>query len=553
MKNKIILLIAVVSTMLGLNSCRDVEELFPSTARHGINGITASFVGDDSSENLFSSEIDYDKGIITVVFPYNYPLTSDNVLDKSKLSNMRVVANLDDNATVSPSLLYLDFTKENYITVTDQLKEKKAYKIVGEIRKSSECAIKNFEIPTAGLSGIIDENAKTISLISLENIGSQLANATLSHGATMQPDPSKNAINYDSEVKLKVTAQNGTNTAEYTVKKAIPNKKDFGMRAGSAKILWSKKLNSELGIAPLNVTGGIAVTNDYVVLNTRGINSIYLNRKTGETAGTLNLGAVVGNTVNFYNTCDDANNILLCNLGTATESYKIWKVKGVNASPELFIEWAGAQKIGRKLSVKGNLDGNAIITAPICDTGLKFARWQVVNGVLKSQTPDIIAITGIEGPSWSNFADVVYSDPNNINSDYFVAYYCKTYQFAWVNGTTNAVKSLAKALNQNWISNAADYCVFNKCGYAAQNSVNSFTWGSDDSVYLYDASSLSSFKDPIWSAQMGKYGGKDNAGANANGTGDIAIKVSDNGYYMYVYFMFTNGCVVCVQYDCIDI
>ena len=99
--------------------------------------------------------------------------------------------------------------------------------------------------------------------------------------------------------------------------------------------------------------------------------------------------------------------------------------------------------------------------------------------------------------------------------------------------------------------NAVDYAVFNKNAYVVHNTINSFTWGSDDSILLFDASSLNSISTPIWKAPIGTYGGKDNAGQNANGTGDVVLKVSDDGYYMHLYFMFTNGQVVCVQYDAI--
>jgi len=551
MKNKILSILAVASVLLGFNSCQDVENLTPSVSRNGINSITASFPNDESSENSFTSEIDTVNGVVTIVFPYNYPRTSETVLTMSNLTNMRVVANLDDNVTISPAILYMDFTKENNITVTDQSKNKKAYKVVAEIRKSAECAITDFQLKSLGLTGVIDEANKAISLISIDAIGSALATATISHGATMSPDPTATALNYDNEQKITVTAQNGTTNAVYTVKKAVPSKIDLGFRAGSAKILWSKKLNSELGISVLNITTGIAATKDYVVVNTRGYNSIYLDRKTGEIAGTVDLAGNVGNLINFYNTCDDNNNILMCNLSPGAGAFKIWKIKGVTGTPEPFIEWNGGLAMGRKISVKGSIDGNAIITAPIFAAGNKFARWQVIGGVLQSQTPDIVTISGIGG-SWSNNCDVIYTDPDNINSDYFVAFYASPYKFAWVNGTTNAVKNFGPTISSNWISNAADYVVFNKCPYAVQSTINSFTWGSDDRVYLYDVSTASGFSTATWSVAAGLYGGKDNGGQNANGTGDVALKVSDNGYYMYLYFMFTNGCVVCVQYDCID-
>ena len=50
----------------------------------------------------------------------------------------------------------------------------------------------------------------------------------------------------------------------------------------------------------------------------------------------------------------------------------------------------------------------------------------------------------------------------------------------------------------------------------------------------------------------GIYGAKALGEQNPNGTGDVAFGVSKDGYYLYAYFMFTNGYVVCAQFDCID-
>ena len=171
MKNIYSILATLTAFIIILSGCQQVEDLTPSVSRHGINSLNAFFYGDESTDNLFTSEIDYDNRIITIVFPYNYPRTSDKVLTMNDLKKVRVVANLDDNVTISPSLLYLDLTKENIITVTDQSKTKKDYKVVAEIRKSAEAMITSFSLNTLGISGIIDEKNKTISLISIESIG----------------------------------------------------------------------------------------------------------------------------------------------------------------------------------------------------------------------------------------------------------------------------------------------------------------------------------------------------------------------------------------------
>lgn len=556
MKKIYSILATLTALMIILGGCQQVEDLTPSLSRYGINSLSASFYGDESSENNFSSEIDYENSTITLVFPYNYPRTSNNVLTMDALKKVRVVANLDDNVTISPALLYMDLTKENFITITDQTKTKKDYKVVAEIRKSAEARITDFSLNSLGISGIIDEENKLISLISIDPIGEVLAEMSISHGATINPDPRNTALNYDEDVTLTVTAQNGIDKTVYTVRKDVPNKVERGMRNGSAKILWTKKLQSDLGITTLHNTTSLAVTKDYVVVNTRKEAGMLLDRKTGAKVGTMpNMGSVQGQDglTNFFATADDADNILINNLAPNAGTYKVWRFKGVNSAPELYIDWSasGSTAIGRKLSVKGNLDGDAIITAALMGAGKSFARWQVKDGALLSQVPEIIAINGIEG-AWNNNADIVATDPTDLTADYFVSYYATPRKFAWVDGKTNTIKAQGPEISGNWIQNSADYTVFNGNPYAVNMSINSFTWGSDDKVYLHDANAVTTFTEPIWATPIGTYGGKDNGGTNANGTGDSILKVSNDGYYMYLYFMFTNGCVVCVQFDCID-
>ena len=118
MKNKILSVISLIVLIFGIGACQSPESLNPSTAgRSGINNLVASFMDDDSDENSFESEINHDTRVITVVFPYNYPRLSDNVLQVSDLKKMRVRAYVDNNVYISPSLLYMDMTHENTITV----------------------------------------------------------------------------------------------------------------------------------------------------------------------------------------------------------------------------------------------------------------------------------------------------------------------------------------------------------------------------------------------------------------------------------------------------
>lgn len=554
-KNILLFTLSVFVLLIGLSACHSPEELDPAIEKKGINNFIASFVDDDRDENIFESEIDYEKHVITVVFPYNYPRLSDNVLQVSDLKKIRVKAYVDNNIYITPSLLYMDMTQENTITVKG-VSGSVNYKVVPEIRKSNECAITKFSLPSLGLSGIINEEAKTISLITLEEIGEALAEVGISHGAVLSPDPTTVALNYDNEPQIKVTAQNGTSVAVYTVKKKIPEKIPAGIRTNSAKLIWVRKL-TDIGLTAANMTTGIAVTKDYVVLNERGNSkAVYVNAKTGENAGSINISQFAGSLTNFYATADDADNILFVNLTpNGGSAFTVWRVKGVNGTPEKYIEFPTTAPMGRKISVSGSLDGDAIITAPYYSTAGKFARWQVVNGQLKSQTPENVTAQGLG--SWGNNADVIYSDPSNPESDYFAAFYSTPRNLTWFNGATNTIKANGPAISANWIQNAVDFAVFNKVAYVLSNSVNSFTWGKDDNIYLFDVAGGTLGNQPLDFGTnglniMGNYGGNALGVQNANGTGDVALRVSPDGYYLYIYFMFTNGYVGCISCDCID-
>lgn len=539
--------------------CHQPEELLPSVSRQGVNSITATFA---DGTGAFTGTLVEGSDEIIIPIPYYYPVSSNNRITPDQLTHMRVRANLDDNVTVSPSLLFMDLTKDNIITVTDQRKQTKQYTVRSEIRKSDAAAIEEFSLPSLGLSGVINEEAKTIALIALEPLEPALAGVTLSYHATVSPDPTKEALDYNKEVKLTVTAHDGVTRNVYTVRKEIPEKLPYGIRAGSAKLLFAKQLKADLGITVDHLTGGIAVTDDYVILNTRGQNSLYINAKTGEIAGEIELGAVKGSLVNFYNTADADGNVLICNLSPNDGAFKVWKLDPPAGAPELMIEWDGGEAIGRKLSVNGSIDGDAIITAPILGTAeQRFARWVVTGGILGSQTPDIITMSGLE-KGWTTNVDIIQTSSTDVNSDYFVASYSDN-TFAWVNGSTNEVSAKLDPMSTNYIPNAVDYTEFNNAKYAVVNWVNSFTWGAADAVWLLDVSSSATFSGSladgtsdavVWESPRDTYGAKavTPVVANANGTGDVALRVSDNGYYLYVYFMFTNGYVVGYQFDAID-
>ncbi|WP_439183376.1 DUF5018 domain-containing protein [Carboxylicivirga taeanensis] len=554
------ILTAFICITLGVMSgCQQPDDLKPSVSRGGINSIKAKFA-DGSGE--FTGTITEGSNKIVIPIPYYFPESSNNQVTAEQLQHMRMSANLDDNVIISPALLYMDLNQENVITLTDQVKEKKEYIITSEIYKSNQCQIKEFALPSLGLTGIVNEESKTITLVTTDIIEPALAEVTLSYHATISPDPSVEKLDYEGGFDLTVTAHDGVSKSVYSVMKSAPNKLPYGIRLGSGKLMFAKHLKSDLGITVDNVTGGIAATKDFVAINTRNLNSIYIDPKNGEMLGEIELGAIKGGLTNFYSTADDAGNVLVCNLAPNAGSFKIWSIKGLGAAPELYIEYAGGQAMGRKMSIQGSINSDAIITAPILAAGQKFARWTVVGGVLTSQEPEIVTMSGLAN-GWGAHCDIVYTSNTDVTSDYYVASSTDN-TFAWVDGSTNTVSMALDAVNTQFYTNAVDYTQFNNAKYTLHNWVNGYPYASADVVWLLDVTSSATFRgNPetgtcgavVWECERNKFGANavTPVVANANGTGDVAMVTSEDGFFLYVYFMFTNGYVVGYQFDCLDI
>lgn len=557
MKNKIISVLSMTVLLFGLSGCQTPQYLESNVVRLGITSMTAKFPNDNSSENEFPAEIDYTNHVIKLVFPYNYPTTSDIVLPESALKRVRVSASLEPNVEIRPELLFMDLTQENYITVTDKTSGSVTdYKVTAEIRKSAECSISDFSIPALGLSGVVNELARSISIITPDEIGEQLADVTLSHGATISPDPRVVALNYDQEQTVTVTAQNGKDNKQYTINKTVPAKVPFGIRPNSGQLLWSKYVSELSGITDPAGVKSVAPLDDYLLVCEKGSSSIvYLNAKTGEYAGTIDVGSFAGNNMPFHITTDDDGNILVCNLTAGKENFVVWRSKGIDQPFEKYIEFYAEPKMGWNISVAGSLDADAIITTYAQGAALQYARWQVQGGALVSPEPDLISVQETNC-GFQRWGDAIYTDPANIQSDYLAAGHAKyngdgKRYFFLVNGVTHQIKATGPAeTTSNTPISSVDYIEFNKSAYVTYNYVNPFTWtvGVSDAVLLYDITS-GVFGSPIVTIPSKEYGA---LGKNANGYGDVALHENPNGYYLYLYFVFANGRIGCIQYDCLE-
>lgn len=547
----------VVTALMGCQKPQYVEPNDEVT----INSFSASLPG-DARNRIFGSTIRNDTVFVNI--DYFYPIDSDNEVDISKIL---LQATIPYDSKIIPSISGLvDLTNPLHVSVLAGNGSEKKYVIVANKKgntgvTSAVLTYEDFTGATQEIDAIIIGKNINFSLVP----GTVLNNARITYQLNRHATGSivnGGSVNLSSPVPFTVSSA-GNAQEKYTIQSIEAKKLEKGIRPGSAKIMFAKKLKADLGINTENMTGGIAATGQYLILNTRNENSLVLNGQTGANVGTIDLGALKGSVKNFYTTADDGGNILVNNLAPNDgNELKIYKLSSISSTPQLLISWnAGGSTYGRKISVAGDITKNAIITAPLTGLAIQnsFARWQIINGSVVSQTPTIVSINNYSW-TWNN-ADVVYTNGTDINADYFAIGYGSTAanKLVKVNGMTHNISASLNSLDANFVCNAVDYSEFNNGKFAAYTHLNGFTWGSADQAFLIDtdagmAGDPNSSSSLVWAATKGAYGpSAAMASANANSTADVALVTSSNGYFLYMYFIFTNGYVVGVQFDCVDL
>lgn len=555
MKNKIFLFVALLIVMSG---CHKPEELVPTEIRQGINSVSAQFsTGEyksDANAKFTIQVTDPSMEEIKVIIPWNYPEDSNN---DTEITKMKITANLDDNCTIEPSLSVMDLTKKNYITVTNADGSEKSYYITGERRKNNKCAISSFTLDTPSLTGVIDEDTKVISLISIDDLGTSTASVTLSPHATITPDPVV-ARSYASDVDYTVTAQDGVTKATYTVKKTIPAKTNYGFRSGSENELWVYDLLIKYSIT--NASGKnytLAVIGNHLILSD-GTEQYYFNSTTGEKlgsiAGSMNLsgGAI---------TSDKVGNMVLCNVAAKNGVFTIYKTNSVTKAPEVYLTWnftAGlGVKMGAKINVQGDLNGNAIITVPTwawaaTPTHGEFVRWIVTNGI--AGNAEIITVNNITKWNSAN-ADLIYASAN-VNDNYFVTSYSGVgNKLDAVDGTTNV--GIAKLATSTWGANsnfnAVDAVEFNKAKYVVVYGGMHFTY-SQCMGFMFDVTSLAQFTGSLNDSPSLVFMTNDyRFGSPILASSDILMIPSPDGYKLRLYYTDANcRSLVAWEFDCIE-
>lgn len=549
----------IIAVVVMLASCKKAAYVQPTTEAQGITSLVAKFATGDLKEmeavkfDITGAETEQ----FVIPVPWFFPEDSDHETTPY-MTAMKIEANLANNCKIEPKLGVLDLTKENFFTFTDPLGNQKRISIRGERTKSKKSSITFFSIESVGVTGLIDQDKKTISLITVEDLSAVDVEVAMSAHATL--DRSLQGINLNSPTQITVIAHDGLTNTTYSIMKTAPAKITYGFRSGS------ENLSFNLNLGTLGYTDGskpsLAASGNFLVVSTaNGQAPKYYNRSTGKYVGVMNLGSAKGN---GSVASDGAGNIIVADYTNAGETLKIYKTNAVTSAPQAYLSWTNTSgfPVGSKFSVHGDLNANAIIIATCDGTAAsganKFVRWVVTNGV--AGTAEVITAGGI--PFWGagvNGTKVTSRTANAADGTFLGFYDGGVNNLYYLDGNNTKALNLAdQTSGSGWgINNSlADAKEFNNAKYLAFYCPSHFPgWGISSELYIYDVTSMGNFKGNVDNTSAlvfsAKYGV---VGNQVAASGDVLIAPSADGYKMQVFTIdFNAGNLACYEFNCVDV
>lgn len=558
MKTKIFNTGLMLALALAFTGCAEEENVAPTANREGITSLSAYFTSGTYQDKLAAqlSTTSSETTDYVIPIPYYYPEESDYVPSED-MKTMKVTAKLENNCFLSPGLGVLDLTKKNEFTYTNPYGEQKKITISGQLTHLNKCAIKSFMAEPGDLSGVIDEDSKTISLVTMDDLSKMTADVVLDPHATISPDPSV-PHDFNDGFEFTVTADNGVDKSTYKVMKQIPQKMDNGYRAGSEKELFVNDMTT-LGVKDPNaIHPTLACVGNFVVLNLGdGSAPQYFRKATGSKVGTIALGEAKATGAI---TSDNAGNMLICNYADNGQTLNIYKTNDVTKAPTKFISYTNGLGvgIGARLHVQGDLNSNAVITATpySCNNAI---RWIVKDG--RVGNPENILMSVAAWGAQDDAAKVVGVDAEGKNGsivDYYQGGVCQMYYLSDWKTSANLVQDNS---GNAWGYNTAaiDVRPFNKARYLALFEMGYWPdWGLTGHIYLYDASNPASVTGTTDGSSMLKYAYTipDNFGsvgyASDGRFADVLVTPSEDGYFLYIFYASnTHLSFGGIQVDCI--
>ena len=544
----------VLSLIVLISSCARVDSEFRTkSTSNQLRTLMVTFA--DGTGGYKPDEAEPYPTNLTIEIPWYYP---DGSLTQTSLDSLFLTATLPNSAYMSPALGIQNLTSAKVFTVTAQNGAQNKYTITAVRKRSSKTDIKSFKLNEANIDGVIINN-KVIIPYTAVDISHQTATVELAYYAKISPDPTV-ARDYTHPVAFTVTADDGTTVVD-TVRVGIPVKVAQGF--ASVKKLWSKSAGDLQFVDYQNIS--IAVSGDYFVLPFSnewdgGSAAKYYDRKTGNYAGDLNVSGIGG----LYAVANDSKgNIVGINNIYAGDNVRLFRWNNVTSAPQPLArsaDWSsvGSTFYGRKLSVYGDLDGDAVIMATTDGTPVgganRILRWTIKSGVLVSQDPESM----VYPKDWGYVAKAVPAGPKQ-SDNFFVCSNLPIFM-DYINGSSN---SLIASFSSNYLASMRDatpaltYFEFNAGKYTAIVDGGSYS----SAMHIFNVTDPGKIPTPAGSTDAYKafhvFDGESDYIAcpspNWNITAEVAVgPVSSNGFTMDVYFLTTNGGITAYELSCID-
>ena len=548
--------IMIAGALMLFASCQKPQFVEPTADRQGITSLSAIFTfGPFMDSEIVRYQIeDPNAERFVIPIPYYYPEAS---FDETTpyMTKVRVQAELQPNCIIEPSLgdQLLDLTQENWFTYTNAQGESRPICITGERVKSNKCELITFALKDPAISGIIDKAAKTVTIISVDDLSACTAIAQISAHATISPDPAE-VRSYNEPVTFTVTAHNGVDKTEYVVAKGLPEKIEKGFNANTVEQLFNFDPVSMLGMPAYteSIAPSLAYVDGKLVVAANGMTPIYLNAKTGVKEGTVTLGSAEAYSV----TNDEGKYILYCNHANGGEEFKIWRSTGVDVAPELYHSFTNstALPMGAKMKVNGSLDGDALIVitnegvAGVTESG-SITVVEVKGGAVVNTSVVDLSGVGTWGEAPVNIGTVVAAS-TDMADGWFTSQY-EPSEFRWIKGDGTPGAAIPSDMTGWGLNpNCLDAKSFNNVEYVTLFVVSHFpAWGMGPELYLYDVTD----KAQVTGGDVTQVPGTVlsnraitwyQTGSYAIASGDVVIAPSADGFTFQLYYYDHNSQVI---------
>ncbi len=562
MKHRISLFLAL-SILLGFaTGCHEPEYIAMTADRQGLTSLTAIFTtGAYVDQELASYKItDPDETDFIIPIPWYFPETSDDPT-LLYMTRLRVKAELQPNYRIDPPLGILDLTEVHHFTLYDPDGNARDITITGERRKSSLCALVTFTITDLMVSGIINEDSKTVLIPFKDDLSSVKVSAQVSPHATLSKIGARawtenGRYDLNTGATVTVTADDGTEGV-YTVEQGDPELIDYGFNTSSVSSLFTIDPVSMLGLPDYTTLAYVSLAgngNHMIVSVGGGTTPILVNKYTGAREGEMALGSAIADAI----TNDDKGNVLVVSSAEHEGTVNLYRTASASTAPELLYSFVNELDVpvGHRIKCLGDVYGDAVIVLTTegitgVTTSSRAIVLKVEAGAVTSQ--EVVDFTGY-GLAWGaapvSIATVVPASLTPDKDGYFLDYYdgnandelaadsnADSYILHHITG---GGQNIEVDYIGNWgvNPNCLDIRTFNHSRYLALFAVSHFPqWGCGPRLAMYDVSDPSSptrlFYNDNKSISWTQQGSND---GDVGAAGDVTICPSADGFYLFVFF-----------------